>query len=59
MKAETPKVRPHFANGRECRCRMKWSDNPTEYVREHPNKRGDDGQTFNDAIEAARLGLFG
>ena len=42
--------RLHYADGRECRCDQKFSADPAAYVRNHPNKRGDDGQTFNDSV---------
>lgn len=45
--------RPHYADGRECNCNQKWSASPSRYVANHPNKKGADGQTFNDELDAS------
>lgn len=46
-------MKAHHANGQPCHCDQKWSDNPAAYVRNHPNQRGSDGSTFNDAVAAS------
>lgn len=33
-----PRRKWHYANGRECYCDMRWSDDPAAYVAAHPNK---------------------
>lgn len=45
-------ARPHYSDGRPCDCEDKFSDNPSEYVRNHPNKR-EYGMTFVESITLA------
>lgn len=47
----------HHANGNPCDCRLTpyaKDMTPEKYAELHPNKKGPNGETFNDAVDESR-----